>query len=84
MIPYEETIQITYAKTDIYKPHNRRMYDQGNDWCYYNRDNHRLFEGHDNGWDKPKEYYQKIFERELREVKQQWKEEGMNYKNSEK
>jgi len=33
--------------------------------------------------DEAKEYYQKIFERELREAKQQWKEEGANNEYSE-
>jgi len=40
--------------------------------------NQGLLEGHDNDWDKTKEYYQKIFERELREAKQLWKKEGAN------
>ena len=35
-------------------------------------------EGHANGWDEAKEYYQKIFARDLREAKQLWKEEGAN------
>jgi uncharacterized protein with von Willebrand factor type A (vWA) domain len=40
-------------------------------------------EGHDKGWDEAKEYYRKIFERELREANQQWKEEGANNEYSE-
>jgi hypothetical protein len=40
-------------------------------------------EEHDNGWDEAKEYYQKIFERELREARQQWKEERLNNEYSE-
>jgi len=40
-------------------------------------------EGHDNGWDEAKEYYQKLFEIELRQANQQWKEEGANTEYSE-
>jgi len=40
-------------------------------------------EGHDTGWDKAKEYYQRIFDRELREAKQQCKAEGANNESSE-
>ena len=35
-------------------------------------------DGHDNGCDEAKEYYQKIFERELCEAKQQWKGNSAN------
>jgi hypothetical protein len=40
-------------------------------------------EGHDNGWDEAKEYYQKISERGIREAKQQRKDEGANEECSE-
>jgi hypothetical protein len=59
------------------------MYNEGNDSGYTDGYNQGLLEGHDNGWDEAKEYYQKIFERELREAKQQWKEEGMINEHSE-
>jgi hypothetical protein len=54
------------------------MYNEGKDSGYTDDYNQGLLEGHDNGWDEAKEYYQKIIERELREAKQQWKEEGAN------
>jgi hypothetical protein len=59
------------------------MYNEGKDSGYTDGYNQGLLEGHDNDWDEAKEYYQKIFERELREVKQQWKEEGANNEYSE-
>jgi hypothetical protein len=59
------------------------MYNEGKDSSYTDGYNQGLLEGHDNGWDEAKEYYQKIFERELREAKQQWKEEGRNNEYSE-
>jgi len=40
-------------------------------------------EGHDNDCDEAKEYYQKIFERELREAKQQWRRVSANIEYSE-
>ena len=50
------------------------MYNEGQDRGYNNGYDQGLLEGHDNGWDEAKEYYQKIFERGLREAKQAWKE----------
>ena len=32
------------------------MYNEGKDNCYANGYNQGLLEGHDNGWDKAKEY----------------------------
>jgi hypothetical protein len=72
---FEESIQIAYAKIDKYTPRDWRMYNDGKDRGYNDGYNQGLLEGHDNGWDEAKIYYQKIFERELREAKQQWKEE---------
>jgi flagellar biosynthesis/type III secretory pathway protein FliH len=80
---FEESIQVAYAKVDKYTPRDWRMYNEGKDSSYTNGYNQGLLEGHDNGWDEAKEYYQKIFERELRETKQQWKEEGANHEYSE-
>jgi len=59
------------------------MYNEGKDSGYTDGYNQGLLEGHDNDWDEAKEYYQKIFERELREAKCQWKEEGANDEYSE-
>jgi hypothetical protein len=74
---FEESIQVAYAKVDKYTPCDWRMYNERKDSSYTDRYNQGLLEEHDNGSDEAKEYYQKIFERELREAKQQWKEEGM-------
>jgi len=73
---FEESIQIAYAKIDKYTPHDWRKYNEGKDSGFTDGYNQGLSEGHDNGWDEAKEYYQKIFESELREAKQLWKEEG--------
>jgi hypothetical protein len=59
------------------------MYIEGKDCGYTDGYNQGLLERHDNGWDEAKKYYQKIFERELREGKQLWKEEGANNDYSE-
>jgi hypothetical protein len=83
MAHFEESIQIAYGKIDKYTPRNWRMYNEGKDSSHTNGYNQGLLEGHDNGWDEAKEYNQKIFERELREAKQQWKEEGVNNEYSE-
>jgi flagellar biosynthesis/type III secretory pathway protein FliH len=80
---FEENLQVTYAKIDKYTPRDWRMYNEGKDSGYNSGYNQGLLEGHDNGWDEAKEYYQKIFERELREAKQLWKEEGINDEYSE-
>jgi hypothetical protein len=80
---FKESIQVAYAKIDKYTPRDWRMYNEGKDNGYSDGYNQGLLEGHDNGWDEAKEYYQKIFETELREAKQQWKEEGMNNEYSE-
>jgi hypothetical protein len=80
---FEESIQVAYAKIDKYTPRDWRMYNEGKDSGYTDGYNQGLLEGHDNGWDEAKEYYQKIFERELREAKQLWKEEGMSNEYSE-
>jgi len=45
-------------------------------------DNPGLFEGYGNGWEEAKGYYRKIFERELPDAKQSWKEEGANIEYS--
>ena len=83
MIHFEKSIEVAYAKIDKYTPRDWRMYNEGKDSGYTDGYNQGLLEGHDNGWDEAKEYYQKIFERELKEVKQQWKEEGVNTEYSE-
>jgi hypothetical protein len=77
---FEGSIQVTYAKIDKYTPRNWRMYDEGKDSSYTDGYNQGIFEWHDNGRDEAKEYYWKIFKRELTEAKQQWKEEGVNDK----
>jgi len=59
------------------------MYNEGKDCGYTDSYNQGLLEGHDNCWDAAKEYYQRIFKRELREAKQLWKEEGGNNEYSE-
>jgi hypothetical protein len=80
---FEESIQVAYAKIDKYTPRDWKMYNEGKDSGYTDGYNQGLTEGHDDGWDEAKEYYQKIFERELREARQQWKEEGANNEYSE-
>jgi len=59
------------------------MYNEGKHIGYNDSYSQGLLEGHDNVWDEAKEYYQKIFERELREGKQLWKEDGANNEYSE-
>jgi len=59
------------------------MCKEGTDSCYSDSYNQGLLEGHDNGWDEVKEYYQKIFKRELREAKQLLKEDGAHNEYSE-
>jgi len=83
MIHFEESIQVAYAKVDRYTPRDWRMYNEGKNSGYTDGYNQGLLEGHDNGWDEAKEYYQKIYERELREAKYQWKEEGAHNEYSE-
>jgi hypothetical protein len=80
---FEESIQVAYGKINKYTPHDWRMYNEGKDSGYTDGYNQGLSEGHDSGWDEAKEYSQKIFERELREAKHQWKEEGANNEYSE-
>jgi len=75
---FKESIQIAYAKIDKYTPRDWRMYNEGKDSGYTDGYNQGLLEGHDNGWDEAKEYYQKIFEREMSEARHQWKEEWVN------
>jgi len=83
MTYFEESIQIAHKKIDKYTPRDWRMYNEGKDSGYADGYNQGLLEGHDNGWDEAKEYYQKIFQRELCEAKHQWKEEGVNDEYSE-
>jgi len=80
---FEKSIQIAYPKIEKYTPHDCRMYNEGKDAGYTDGYNQGLFEGHDNGSDDAKEYYQKIFERELGEAKQSLKENGANNEYSE-
>jgi hypothetical protein len=40
-------------------------------------------EGHHHGWDEAKEYYKKIFEKELKQAKQTWRKGGANEEYSE-
>jgi hypothetical protein len=80
---FEESIQVGYSKIDKYTPRDWWMYIEGKDSGYTDGYNQGLLEGHDNGWDEAKEYYQRIFKRELREAKQVWKEEGSNIEYSE-
>jgi len=82
-IHFEESIQLAYVKIGKYTPRNWRMYNEGKESGYTDGYNQGLQEGHDNGWDKAKEYYQKIFKRELHEAKQQWGKEGANNEYSE-
>ena len=78
MIHFEESIQVAYAKIDTYTPRDWGMYNEGKDSGYNYRYTQELLEGHENGGDEAKESYQKIFERELREAKHQWRKEGTN------
>jgi len=80
---FDESIQVAYAKIEKNTPRDWRMYNEGKDSGYTDGYTQGLLEGHDNGWDEAKEYYQKIFERELREAKQIWTEEGANNEYSE-
>jgi hypothetical protein len=80
---FEESIQIADAKIDKYTPRDWRMYNEWKDSGYTDGYNQGLLEGHDNGWDEAKEYYQKVFKGEHREAKQQWKEECVNNEYSE-
>jgi hypothetical protein len=59
------------------------MYIEEKNSGYTDGYNQGLLEGHVNGWDEAKEYYQKIFERELREAQQQWMEDGAHNEYSE-
>jgi len=83
MIHFEESIQVAHVKFDKYTPRDRRMYNEGKDSGYTDGYNQGLLEGRDNGWDEATEYYEKIFERELREDQQLWKDEGTNKEYSE-
>jgi len=83
MIHFEESIQVAYVKVDKYTLRDWRMYNEGKDSGYTDGYNQGLLEGNDNGWDEAWEYYQNIFERELCEAKQQWKEDGENNEYSE-
>jgi hypothetical protein len=80
---FEESIQVAYAKIDKYTPRDCRMYNEGKDSSNTNGYNQGLLEGRENDWDEAKKYYQKIFERELREAQHQWKEKGANNEYSE-
>jgi len=80
---FEESIQVTYAKINTYTPRDWRMYNEGKDSGYTDGYTQGLLEGNHNSSDEAKEYYQKIFEREFGESKQQWKEEGTNNEYSE-
>ena len=50
------------------------MYNEGTDSGCNDGDDQGLLEGHNNGWDEAKEYYQKLFQRECKEAKKEWKE----------
>jgi hypothetical protein len=80
---FEESIQVAYVKIDKYTPRDWRMYHAGKDSGYTDQYKQGLLEGHDNAWDESKKYYQKIFKRELRKARQQWKEECANNEYSE-
>jgi hypothetical protein len=80
---FEESIQVADAKMDKYTPRDWRVCNEGKDHGYTDSYNQVLLKGHDNRWDEAKEYYHKIFERELREAKQQWRKEGAKKEYSE-
>jgi hypothetical protein len=80
---FEESIKVAYAKIDKYTRRDRRFHNEVKASGYTDGYNQGLLEGHDNSWDKAKEYYLKILERELREAKKQWKKEGANNEYSE-
>jgi hypothetical protein len=80
---FDESIEEEYANVDKYSPHDWMMYNERNDSGYNDGYNQGLLAGHYNGWVEAKEYYQRIFERELRDAKQQWQEDGMNNEYSE-
>jgi len=67
---FEKSIQIKYAKINKYTPRDWRVYNERKDSGYVDGYNQGHTEGHDDGWDEAKEYYPKIFQRELREAKQ--------------
>jgi hypothetical protein len=77
--PFEGSIQVEYGKIDKYTPRDWKMYNEGKVSGYTDGYNQGLLEGHDIAWDEAKEYYQKIFERELTEAMQQWKGENANF-----
>ena len=66
---FEELIQVAWVKIDQYTPRDGMMYNEGKDSGCNNGYNQELTEGHDDRWDEAKEYYQKIFERELSKAK---------------
>jgi hypothetical protein len=59
------------------------MYNEGKDSGDNDGYDPGLLESHNNGWDEAKEYYQKIFENELKEAKQQWRKEKEDNEYSE-
>jgi len=73
---FVESIQHSYAKIIEYMPRDWNMWNEGNVIAYTDGYNQGLLESHDNGWDQAKEYNQKVFGRQLRHAKYQWKEEG--------
>jgi len=79
---FDEYIQITYGKIDKYTPRDWRKYTERTDVGYNDSNNQGLLEGHNNGWDEAKEYYQRIFGNELRAAKQEWKEGKNQYDDS--
>jgi hypothetical protein len=75
---FQDSIPVAYIPIDKYTPRNWRIYNEGKVIGYTDGYNQILLEGHDHGWDKGKDDYQKILERGLREAKQLWKEAGAN------
>lgn len=79
---FEDSMQVANSKIEKYSPRDWRMYNEAKDSSYTDGYNQGLLEGHDNGLDEVKEYYQNIFERELRQANTQRKE-GANNGDSE-
>jgi len=58
------------------------MYNKGQDVGYNDSYNQGLFEGHDNDWNEAKQYYQRIFGKQLTDAMQKWNEERNEYDDS--
>jgi len=55
IIHCEESIEVAYAKIDIYAPHSWSMYNEGKDSRHNDSYNQGHLEEYDNTWEKAKE-----------------------------